>query len=106
MAGNILNLDAAGFDAAVREGVTLVDFWAPWCGPCRLQGPILEQVAEAVGARAKVAKVNVDEQPDLASRFDISGIPTLVILKNGAEIDRLNGVHQKDDLLAALAKHS
>ena len=104
MAANLQNLDAAGFDAAIAGGVTLVDFWAPWCGPCRLQGPILEQVAEALAGKAKVAKVDVDAHSELASRFDISGIPAFLVFKDGVEAARLDGLQQKDALLAAVER--
>ena len=73
----MIQLTADNFDEEVKEGKTLIDFWAPWCGPCRMQSPILEQL-EASGAAVKICKVNVDEQPDLAKRFGILSIPTLI----------------------------
>ena len=80
-ARQVVELGTADFDAAVQNGVTLVDSWAPWCGPCRLQAPVLEQVASRIGRRAKVAKVNVDQHPGLAERFRMTGIPTLLLFK-------------------------
>ena len=81
----------------------LIDFWAPWCGPCRAQGPIVEEVAARAGDTAVVAKVNVDEEPVLAQQFGIEAIPTLVVLKGGRPVQRLMGVHSAADLGAALA---
>jgi thioredoxin 1 len=91
-------LTGSDFDAAVARGVTLVDFWAPWCGPCRMQTPVLEQLAADFQGRATVAKVNVDDNPHLAGRFRVSGIPLLVVIKDGAEATRLVGLQSYDTL--------
>ena len=80
----------------------LVDFWAPWCGPCRKQGPIVEDVAKRMGDRALVGKVNVDDEKALATRYEIRAIPTLVILKEGRVIQRFEGVRSAEDLVQAL----
>ena len=79
----VANLTADNFNASVAEGVTLVDFYAPWCGPCKMQAPILEQVAQSVSDRAKVAKVNVDDVGSVAGQFAVQSIPTLVLFKDG-----------------------
>ena len=86
----MIQLTADNFDKEVKEGKTLIDFWAPWCGPCRMQSPILEQL-EASGAAVKICKVNVDEQPDLAKRFGILSIPTLILMQNGVLKDKQVG---------------
>ena len=81
---------------------TLVDFWAPWCGPCRIVGPIVDQLAAESSGRYRVAKMNVDDNPMTASRYQIASIPTLLIFKNGAVIDRIVGAHPKQTLVERL----
>ena len=81
------------FDAAVNAApLAMVDFWATWCGPCKMMAPIVEKLAGEYDGRALVAKVDTDEEADLAEKFEVSTIPTLVFLKNGAEFDRKTGV--------------
>jgi len=91
------------FDDAIKEGTVLVDFWAPWCGPCRMQGPILDEVAKQVGDAATVAKVNVDEAPGVAARFGVRSIPTLIVFKNGEVDKQFVGVQQAAALIEALS---
>lgn len=93
----MIQLTADNFDEEVKEGKTLIDFWAPWCGPCRMQSPILEQL-EASGAAVKICKVNVDEQPDLTKRFGILSIPTLILMQNGVLKDKQVGLTSLDEL--------
>jgi len=103
MSQNLLTLNASNFDATLAEGVTLVDFWAPWCGPCQMLTPILENhVAPAVAGRAKVGKVNVDESRDLAVKFGIKSIPALLIFKNGQLVQQMVGLQSADALVKAL----
>ena len=98
----MMELQDSNFDAEIKQGVTLVDFWAPWCGPCRMQGPILDKVAEKVGAKAKIGKVNVDDASGIASKYAIVSIPTLIIFKDGELVNRLVGVRQEKELTAAI----
>jgi thioredoxin 1 len=102
MAEGVIELDGTSYEDAVKSGVVLVDFWAPWCGPCKQQTPILEKVAAAVGDKAVIAKVNVDEAPELAAKYGIRSIPTLVLLKDGENKQQLVGLQQEAALVSAI----
>ncbi|MCU6711540.1 thioredoxin [Paenibacillus sp. J5C_2022] len=86
------------FQNQIQSGVTLVDFWAPWCGPCKVQLPIVEELADEVKGRAVVAKVNVDEEGELAMQLGITGIPTLIIFKDGNIVEKMVGLKSKQEL--------
>jgi thioredoxin 1 len=88
------------FDAATKSGVAVVDFWAPWCGPCRMMGPIFETVAKAFGGKASFGKVNVDEAAEVAAKFGVRSIPTLVVLKDGKVVSTKVGLARADELTA------
>jgi thioredoxin 1 len=107
MGDQITHLSTATFDETVgsTEEAVLVDFWAEWCGPCKMIAPILAEVAGEQQGKVKVMKVNVDEQPDLARRFDVMSIPTLILFKDGAPAKRLVGARGKGQLLADLAEY-
>jgi thioredoxin 1 len=92
------------FVETVATGVTLVDFWAPWCGPCRALAPILDEVSSAIEGKAKVVKVNTDENIALAQQYGVSSIPFLVVFKDGKPVDQAVGVKQKAELIAMLEK--
>ena len=81
---------------------TLVDFWAPWCGPCRVVGPIVDQLAAEANGRYRIAKLNVDDNPQTASRYQVASIPTMLIFKNGAVIDRIVGAQPKQAIVERL----
>ncbi len=105
----VINVDQGSFQKQVlevKDKLVLVDFWAPWCGPCRLQGPILDELAQELGDKAVVAKVNVDENIDLSGQYGIMSIPALKIFKNGQIVEDLVGVHEKEDLMEMIEKHS
>lgn len=98
-------LTDSNFDQETRDGVTLVDFWAEWCGPCRRIAPIVEQLAGEYEGRASIAKLNVDENPNIPGRFMIRGIPTLLLFKNGQLADTLVGLAPKEDIARMIDKH-
>ncbi len=98
-------LNNKNFKPQVRSGITLVDFWAPWCGPCKVMAPILNDVAESAVEGVSVGKVNVDHHQPLANKYKIRNIPTLVMFKNGKEINRYVGVKNKNFLLKEIEKN-
>ena len=100
MAGNVIELSDANFDETVQnsEVPVLVDFWAPWCGPCRMVAPIVEQIATEYAGKAKICKVNTDESRDTAVEFGINAIPTLLLFKGGKVQKKWVGVTSKKDL--------
>jgi len=99
----VTSLNDADFNTTIAEGVTLVDFWAPWCEPCRMQVPILEELAESVDGQTKIAKLNVDEAETVAERFGVQAIPTLLLFKDGNEVQRFIGVQSKETLIDAIS---
>ena len=102
---NVKNLTDTDFDASVKNGVVLVDFWAEWCAPCRRLAPTVDQLAQEYSGRITVAKVNIDENPMVPSKFMIRGIPTLLLFKNGDLKETVVGLAGKEDLAKLLDKH-
>lgn len=102
MAAGVRDLTATDFDTVLASGVTLVDFWAPWCGPCRMQTPILEQIVGAVSGRATIAKVNVDEAQEVAAKYNVRSIPALMVFKDGKIVKQFTGLQRGDVLLQAI----
>ncbi len=106
MAGNLIELSDASFDETVHNATepVLVDFWAPWCGPCRMLAPIIEQIADEFAGKAKVCKLNTDDARDTAVEFSISAIPTVILFKDGQVQKKWVGLTSKKDISEAINK--
>lgn len=100
---SVRNITEAAYDEAVKTGKVLVDFWATWCGPCKMQGALIDQKLVPEHPEIEVLKVNVDEEPALAARFGVMSIPTLILYKDGQVVDQLVGLTKPDEILAKLA---
>ena len=99
----IMHLTKDNFDSVTSSGLVLVDFWATWCGPCRMQAPVLEKLDAELQGSVKICKVDVDENPGLAQRFGVSSIPTLVVIRDGKAVKGVVGLHNLEQLKALLA---
>lgn len=99
----VTELSGSDFDSFVKaHGIAVVDCWAPWCGPCRRMGPIIEELAADLDGKAGVAKLNTDDNQDIAMKYGINAIPTLLVFRDGNLSDTLVGLRPKEDILAAL----
>lgn len=101
--GNIVKVDIGSFENEIlnHSGIVLVDFWAEWCGPCKIQLPILEEISDEL-SNVKVCKINVDENSDLAIKYGIRSIPTMMIFKNGIKVEQIIGIKPKKELSGKL----
>ncbi|MEH6947782.1 thioredoxin [Bacillus sp. JJ634] len=102
----IVNATDQTFATETNEGVVLVDFWAPWCGPCKMIAPVLEELDSEIAGKAKIVKVDVDENQETAGKFGVMSIPTLIVLKDGEAVDKVVGFQPKEALADLLAKHA
>ena len=93
--GKYIELTPANFEEVTKEGVCMVDFWAPWCGPCRMIAPVIEELSGDFEGKAKICKVNTDEEQDLAVKYGIRSIPTILFMKNGEVVDQMVGASSK-----------
>ncbi|MDM5221727.1 thioredoxin [Peribacillus sp. NJ11] len=102
----IVNATDQTFTTDTSEGVVLVDFWAPWCGPCKMIAPVLQELDTEIGDTAKIVKVDVDENQETAGKFGVMSIPTLIVLKDGEVVDKVVGFQPKEALAELIAKHA
>jgi thioredoxin 1 len=102
--GDVLIISDQIFEKTISKGIVLVDFWATWCGPCRIQGPIVEDIAKEMKGKVTVCKMDIDKNPSTPSRFKIEYIPTIIIFKDGKMIETFTGLNSKATLIASLNK--
>ncbi|HDM4115196.1 TPA: thioredoxin [Staphylococcus aureus] len=101
----IVKVTDADFDSKVESGVQLVDFWATWCGPCKMIAPVLEELAADYEGKADILKLDVDENPSTAAKYEVMSIPTLIVFKDGQPVDKVVGFQPKEILAEVLDKH-
>jgi len=100
-----VKLDKTNFDSEIASGVTLVDFWAEWCTPCKMIEPVLDEISEEMAGKVKIGKLNTDEDPELASKYKVQSIPNMVIFKDGQEVGRVIGAQPKANIEEEIKKY-
>ena len=101
----IININPMNFDEVMKNPVVMIDFWADWCQPCKVQDPVLEEVANEVKQKAVIAKIDVDDNRYLSQKLGVRNIPTLIIYHQGKEVERMAGIHSKDIVLGKIKKY-
>lgn len=101
----ISNVNDQNFDSEISQGLVLVDFWAPWCGPCKMVAPVLEEVDQEMGDQVKIVKVNVDDNQQTSGAFGVMSIPTLILFKDGEMVEKVVGYQPKEALTNFISKH-
>ncbi|WP_240374661.1 thioredoxin [Bacillus piscicola] len=101
----IVNVTDQNFVDETSQGVVLADFWAPWCGPCKMIAPVLEEIDSEMGEKVKIAKLDVDENQETAGKYGVMSIPTLLVFKDGEVVDQVVGFQPKEQLVELLNKH-
>ena len=102
----IVDVNDGNFSQETNDGLVLVDFWAPWCGPCKMIAPVLEEIAEEQGDAVKIAKLNVDDNQETAGKYGVMSIPTLLLMKDGNVVDQVVGFQPKEALTELINKHA
>lgn len=102
---NIVYLDDENFESSISKGVTLVDFYADWCGPCKMIAPIIDAISDELHGKAKIAKLDVDKAQGTAEKFQVTSIPTIIVFKDGVEVKRIIGLRDKESLKSLVSSY-
>lgn len=102
---SIVNINDESFKNEISKGLVLVDFWAPWCGPCKMIAPVLEEISEEMGDQVKIAKLNVDDNQVTTAEYGVMSIPTLLLFKDGEVVEKVIGFQPKENLVEVLSNH-